>query len=133
MLLGADTAPVEVNPNPDKLISLPLHQIALVIYGVHLLENLKLDELAAKNVSRVCLRDAAAQAAGCHRLDGCAGGAAVSGRNRLERAEMGTARAILPTLSGRRGSTAWATAQAFATRATRASHATQPHLPAPAM
>ncbi len=51
MLLGADTAPVEVNPNPDKLISLPLHQIALVIYGVHLLENLKLDELAAKNVS----------------------------------------------------------------------------------
>lgn len=51
LLLGADTAPVEVNPNPDKLISLPLHQIALVIYGVHLLENLKLDELAAKNVS----------------------------------------------------------------------------------
>ncbi|HMA74930.1 MAG TPA: cyclase family protein [Xanthobacteraceae bacterium] len=51
ILLGADTAPVEVNPNPDKLISLPLHQIALVVYGVHLLENLKLDELAGKNVS----------------------------------------------------------------------------------
>src|SRR5713226_571222 len=51
ILLGADTAPVEVNPNPDKLISLPLHQIALVVYGVHLLENLELDELAAKNVS----------------------------------------------------------------------------------
>jgi kynurenine formamidase len=51
VLLGADTAPVEVNPNPDKLISLPLHQIALVINGVHLLENLKLDELAAKSVS----------------------------------------------------------------------------------
>jgi kynurenine formamidase len=51
ILLGADTAPVEVNPNPDKLISLPLHQIALVVYGVHLLENLKLDELAAKSVS----------------------------------------------------------------------------------
>ncbi len=51
MLLGADTAPVEVAPNPDPLISLPIHQIALVIYGVHLLENLKLDELAAKNVS----------------------------------------------------------------------------------
>src|SRR5499427_4191705 len=28
ILLGADTAPVEVNPNPDKLISLPLHQMA---------------------------------------------------------------------------------------------------------
>jgi kynurenine formamidase len=51
ILLGADTAPVEVNPNPDKLISLPLHQMALVVYGVHLLENLKLDELVAKNVS----------------------------------------------------------------------------------
>lgn len=44
---------VVVSPNPDPLISLPLHQIALVIYGVHLLEreSLKLDELAAKNVS----------------------------------------------------------------------------------
>src|SRR4029077_284793 len=51
MLLGADTAPGDGNPNPDKLISLPLHQISLVVYGVHLLENLKLDELAAKNVS----------------------------------------------------------------------------------
>ncbi len=51
VLLGADTAPVEVSPNPDKTISLPLHQIALVVHGVHLLENLKLDELAAKGVS----------------------------------------------------------------------------------
>ena len=51
MLLGADTAPVEISPNPDKQLSLPVHQIALVINGVHLLENLKLDELAAKGVS----------------------------------------------------------------------------------
>src|SRR6516164_2777889 len=43
---GADTAPVEVTPNPDPLLSLPIHQMALVNYGVHLLENLKLDELA---------------------------------------------------------------------------------------
>jgi kynurenine formamidase len=55
LLLGADTAPVEVSPNPDKLISLPLHQMALVVNGVHLLENLKLDELAAKNVSEFAL------------------------------------------------------------------------------
>lgn len=48
VLLGADTAPVEVNPNPDPKISLPTHQIMLVINGIHLLENLKLDELAAK-------------------------------------------------------------------------------------
>jgi kynurenine formamidase len=51
LLLGADTAPVEVAPNPDPMLSLPIHQIALVIYGVHLLENLRLDELVAKNVS----------------------------------------------------------------------------------
>ena len=50
MLLGADNWPVEVSPNPDKQLSLPVHQIALVINGVHLLENLKLEELAAKNV-----------------------------------------------------------------------------------
>ena len=48
MMLGADTAPVEVNPNPDKLVSLPLHQLALVVHGVHLLENLTLEELASK-------------------------------------------------------------------------------------
>ncbi len=50
MLLGADNWPVEVAPNPDKTLSLPVHQIALVVNGIHLLENMKLDELAAKNV-----------------------------------------------------------------------------------
>jgi kynurenine formamidase len=50
MLLGADNWPVEVAPNPDKELSLPVHQIALVVNGIHLLENLKLDELAAKKV-----------------------------------------------------------------------------------
>ena len=51
MLLGSDNWPVEVAPNPDKQVSLPVHQIALVVNGVHLLENVKLDELAAKGVS----------------------------------------------------------------------------------
>ena len=50
MLLGSDNWPVEVAPNPDKLVSLPVHQIALVVNGVHLLENLKIDELAARQV-----------------------------------------------------------------------------------
>jgi kynurenine formamidase len=50
MLVGADTPPVEVNPNPDPQVSLPIHQIMLVVNGIHLLENLKLDELAAKRV-----------------------------------------------------------------------------------
>jgi kynurenine formamidase len=48
LLLGSDNWPVEVSPNPDKQLSLPVHQIALVVNGIHLLENLKLDELAAK-------------------------------------------------------------------------------------
>jgi len=47
VLLGSDNWPVEVAPNQ---ISLPVHQIALVVNGAHLLENLKLDELVAKNV-----------------------------------------------------------------------------------
>jgi kynurenine formamidase len=50
VLVGADTAPVEVSPNPDPQVSLPTHQIMLVVNGIHLLENLKLDELAAKRV-----------------------------------------------------------------------------------
>jgi kynurenine formamidase len=50
MLLGSDNWPVEVSPNPDPQISLPVHQLALVVNGVHLLENLKLDELASKQV-----------------------------------------------------------------------------------
>ncbi len=50
MLLGADNWPVETSPGPDKEISLPVHQIALVVHGVHLLENMKLEDLAAKQV-----------------------------------------------------------------------------------
>ena len=50
MLLGADNWPVEVAPNPDAKLSLPVHQVALVVNGIHLLENLKLDELAAKKI-----------------------------------------------------------------------------------
>jgi len=55
MMLGGDTPPVEVNPNPDKLVSLPVHQLALVVHGVHLLENLKLEELASKSVNEFAL------------------------------------------------------------------------------
>jgi kynurenine formamidase len=50
MLVGADNWPVEVAPNPDPQISLPVHQIMLVVNGIHVLENLKLDELAAKRI-----------------------------------------------------------------------------------
>jgi kynurenine formamidase len=55
LLLGADNWPVECAPSktmPDA--SLPVHQIALVVNGVHLLENMKLDELVAANRSEFC-------------------------------------------------------------------------------
>ena len=55
LLLGADNFPVEVAPNPDKSLNLPVHQLALVMHGVYLLENLKLDALVAKNVSEFAL------------------------------------------------------------------------------
>jgi len=50
MIIGSDNWPVEVAPNPDKEISLPVHQIMLPINGIHIVENLKLDELSAKKV-----------------------------------------------------------------------------------
>src|SRR5262249_25532065 len=50
MLVGADNSSVEVSPNPDPKVSLPIHQIMLVVNGIHLLENIKLDELVAKRI-----------------------------------------------------------------------------------
>jgi kynurenine formamidase len=50
MLVGADNSSVELSPNPDTQVNLPIHQIMLVVNGIHLLENMKLEELAAKRV-----------------------------------------------------------------------------------
>ena len=50
LLVGADNISVEISPNPDANLSLPVHQIMLVINGIHLLENMKLDELVTKRV-----------------------------------------------------------------------------------
>jgi len=36
LLVGSDNWPVEVAPNPDKEISLPVHQIMLVVNGIPL-------------------------------------------------------------------------------------------------
>ena len=47
MLVGADNSPINVTPSPDRQLSNPVHQIMLVVNGIHLLENLKLDEVAA--------------------------------------------------------------------------------------
>jgi kynurenine formamidase len=54
-LVGSDNWPVEVAPNPDKDLSLPVHQVMLVVNGIHLLENMKLDELASKKVYEFAL------------------------------------------------------------------------------
>jgi kynurenine formamidase len=55
MLVGSDNWPVEVFPNPDRRILLPVHQLMLVANGIHLLENAKLDELAAKRAYEFAL------------------------------------------------------------------------------
>jgi kynurenine formamidase len=56
ILLGADTATVEVSPSKTMpSASLPVHQLALVVHGVHLLENMKLDELATRNRAEFAL------------------------------------------------------------------------------
>jgi kynurenine formamidase len=55
MLVGSDNWSVEVAPNPDPRLSLPIHQIMLVVNGIHLLENMKLDELAARRAYEFAL------------------------------------------------------------------------------
>jgi len=55
MLVGADNPSIDVSPNPDPAVSLPVHQIMLVVNGIHLLENLKLDELASRRVHEFAL------------------------------------------------------------------------------
>ncbi len=53
--IGSDNMAVEVLPNPDHAQALPVHQHALAEAGVHLIENLALDELAADGVTSFCL------------------------------------------------------------------------------
>jgi kynurenine formamidase len=50
MLVGADNTAVEISPNPNPQLAGPVHQIMLVVNGIHLLENLRIDELASRRV-----------------------------------------------------------------------------------
>ena len=52
--IGTDNMAVEVLPNPDHSLGLPVHQYALSQCGVYLIENLALEELARDRVSTVC-------------------------------------------------------------------------------
>ena len=55
MAIGADNMAVEVLPNPDKRLMMPVHQFALAECGVYLIENLALEELSANRVHTGCL------------------------------------------------------------------------------
>jgi kynurenine formamidase len=50
MVIGSDNWSVEVVPNPDKDSSQPVHQLLLIVHGILLMENVKLDELADKAI-----------------------------------------------------------------------------------
>jgi kynurenine formamidase len=46
VLIGSDNWGIEIFPNPDKQIRLPVHAIALVVNGIFLLENMELEGLS---------------------------------------------------------------------------------------
>jgi kynurenine formamidase len=52
--IGCDNMAVEVLPNPDHGIAMPVHQHVLAEAGVHLIENLALDELARDSIASFC-------------------------------------------------------------------------------
>ena len=55
ILVGADNTGINVAPNPDPKVSNPVHQIMLVVHGIHLLEHLRLDELADRGAHEFAL------------------------------------------------------------------------------
>jgi len=55
MLVGSDNSAIEVSPNPNPQLAGPVHQIMLVVNGIHLLENMKLDEIAARRIYEFAL------------------------------------------------------------------------------
>lgn len=52
--IGVDNMAVEVLPNPDHGLSLPVHQYTLADTGTYLIENLALEELAAEKLYSFC-------------------------------------------------------------------------------
>lgn len=53
--IGCDNMAIEVLPNPDPGLSMPVHQHALVEAGVYLIENMALEALAADKVHISCV------------------------------------------------------------------------------
>jgi len=52
--IGCDNMAVEVLPNPNHGVAMPVHQHALTEAGVYLIENLALDELATDRMTTCC-------------------------------------------------------------------------------
>ncbi|MFO1087414.1 MAG: cyclase family protein [Reyranellaceae bacterium] len=52
--IGCDNMAVEVLPNPDRGAAMAVHQHVLVESGVHLIENLALEELARDRIASFC-------------------------------------------------------------------------------
>ncbi len=52
--IGTDNMAVEVLPNPDHTLGLPVHQYSLSQRGVYLIENLALEEMARDRVATSC-------------------------------------------------------------------------------
>jgi kynurenine formamidase len=50
MLVGTDTCCVEVRPYPGQKVNLPIHAMFLIVNGVYLVENLRLEQLATARV-----------------------------------------------------------------------------------
>lgn len=55
MMVGSDNSGIGVSPDVDPNVSNPVHQILLVVHGIHLLENLRLEEIAARGVYEFAL------------------------------------------------------------------------------
>ena len=55
MLVGSDNWGIGVSPDVDPQVNNPIHQITLVVNGIHLLENLKLDEVVARRAYEFAL------------------------------------------------------------------------------
>jgi kynurenine formamidase len=77
--IGADNMAVEVLPNPNKSVLMPVHQFTLAECGVYLIENLALEELAADGVYAACLILLATKDPRCNRCAGQAGCSGVGG------------------------------------------------------
>jgi kynurenine formamidase len=52
--IGADNMAVEVMPNPDPKLIMPVHQLCLVEHGVYLIENLALEQAAREQLYTSC-------------------------------------------------------------------------------